>query len=42
MDYIWDAPFADVFICNGELDWHDYYYISPRPYSEDSLVYQLF
>ncbi len=41
MDYIWDAPVADVFICNGELDWHDYYYISPRPYSEDSLVYQL-
>ena len=41
MEYIWDAPFADRFVCNGELHWHDYYYISPRPPVEDSLIYRL-
>lgn len=39
MEYFKDAPFADVFICDGDLDFHDYYYISPRPAEEDSIYY---
>lgn len=39
MDYIKDAPFADVFICDGDLDFHDYYYISPKAVEEESLYY---
>ena len=30
MEYIYDAPFADKFVCNGELEWHDFYYINPH------------
>lgn len=39
MEYSKDAPFADVFICNGEFDFHDYYYISPKPVEEDNFYY---
>ena len=28
MEYIYDAPYSDVFRCDGEVDFHDYYYIS--------------
>lgn len=41
VEYIKDAPFADVFICNGELDFHDYYYISPIQEEEDSIYYRV-
>ena len=30
MDYSYDAPFADAFLCDGDLHFHDYY-ISPLP-----------
>ncbi|MDD3338627.1 MAG: AraC family transcriptional regulator [Lachnospiraceae bacterium] len=41
MNYPNDAPYADVFLCNGEADIHDYYYISPRPIQEKSFYYQV-
>ena len=41
MNYSYDAPFADVFLCDGELQFHDYYYVSPQPPQEDSLYYQV-
>ena len=41
MDYIYDAPFADRFVCNGELEWHDFYYINPEGTDESAYVYQL-
>ena len=41
MEYIYDAPFADKFVCNGELEWHDFYYINPHGTDENACVYQL-
>lgn len=41
MDYIYDAPYADRFLCNGELNWHDFYYITPDAADEHSCIYQL-
>ena len=41
MEYIYDAPYAAGFICNGELNWHDYYYISPEEIREDNCFYQI-
>lgn len=41
MKYIKDAPFADVFICDGDVDFHDYYYISPVPMDADSIYYRV-
>lgn len=41
MDYIYDAPFADKFLCDGELEWHDFYYINPSGTDEKAYVYQL-
>lgn len=41
MKYSKDAPFADVFICDGDVDFHDYYYISPAPFTEDSVYYRV-
>lgn len=39
MKYIDDALFSDVFVCGGEMDFHDYYYLSPRPVDENQLYY---
>ena len=39
MEYIKDAPFANIFVCNGDIDFHDYYYISPFKEIEDSIYY---
>lgn len=39
MKYTYDDPFADNFICNGDVDFHDYYYISPGGQALDSLFY---
>lgn len=39
MEYIYDAPYSDVFRCDGEVDFHDYYYISPFQFNEDSYLY---
>lgn len=41
MEYIYDAPYADKFICDGELNWHDFYYICPRRTDEKECTYQL-
>lgn len=41
MNYSYDAPFADVFLCDGDLQFHDYYYVSPSAPQEDSLYYQI-
>lgn len=41
MEYEKDAPYADVFLCDGELDFHDYYYISPTPMNQESLYYRV-
>lgn len=41
MEYKNDAPFADVFLCDGEMDFHDYYYISSVPVKEDCLYYRV-
>lgn len=41
MDYIYDAPYADKFECNGDLNWHDYYYINPNCVEEKHYLYQL-
>lgn len=41
LEYIYDAPYADKFICDGELNWHDFYYICPRRTDEKACVYQL-
>jgi AraC-like DNA-binding protein len=41
MDYLFDAPFADTFLCDGELQFHDYYYIAPEPAQSGSLFYQI-
>lgn len=41
MDYIYDAPYSDIFLCNGELNWHDFYYINPKNVDEHALLYQL-
>lgn len=39
MEYTKDAPFSDVFLCDGDLNFHDYYYISPNPVEQNSLYY---
>lgn len=39
MKYTYDEPFADSFICNGDVNFHDYYYISSSRQSLDSLFY---
>lgn len=39
MDYSYDAPFADAFLCDGDLHFHDYYYISPCTLPLDSIYY---
>jgi AraC-like DNA-binding protein len=39
MEYIYDAPFSDVFVCDGDVDFHDYYYISPYQTDESSYLY---
>lgn len=41
MKYIYDAPYADTFLCDGELNWHDFYYINPNHTDEHALLYQL-
>lgn len=41
VEYIYDAPYADKFICDGELNWHDFYYICPRRTDEKECIYQL-
>lgn len=39
MEYIHDAPYSDVFRCDGDVDFHDYYYISPFQINEESYLY---
>lgn len=34
-----DALFSDVFLCDGETNFHDYYYVSPYPVKEEQLYY---
>lgn len=41
MEYAFDAPFSDVFRCDGDVDFHDYYYISPFETDESSLLYRV-
>lgn len=41
MKYSKDAPFADVFICDGDVDFHDYYYISPVLMDTESIYYRV-
>ena len=41
MDYIYDAPFSNVFRCDGDIDFHDYYYISPILVDEQSFLYRV-
>lgn len=41
MKYIYDAPYADSFLCDGEINWHDYYYISPDDIREENCFYQV-
>ena len=41
MNYIYDSPFCDVFRCDGELDFHDYYYVSPYLTDESSYLYHV-
>lgn len=41
MDYIYDAQYSDVFLCDGDVDFHDYYYISPYQTDEESYLYSV-
>lgn len=41
MQYTKDAPFADVFLCDGDLNFHDYYYISSAAVDEESIYYRV-
>lgn len=41
MKYSKDAPFADVFLCDGDVDFHDYYYISPAAFQPESVYYRV-
>lgn len=41
MEYIYDAPFSDVFRCDGDIDFHDYYYVSPFQTDEHSYLYRV-
>ena len=41
MEYLNDAQFADVFLCDGEQDFHDYHYVSPFQTDESSLLYRV-
>jgi len=41
MEHIYDAPFCSEFRCDGDIHFHDYYYISPQPVDEHSLLYHI-
>lgn len=41
MEYIHEAPFSDVFRCDGDTNFHDYYYISPYLADLDSYLYRV-
>lgn len=41
MEYIYDAPFSDVFRCDGDIDFHDYYYVSLFQTDEQSYLYRV-
>ena len=41
MEYIYDAPFSDVFRCDGELEFHDYHFVSPFETVEPSYLYRV-
>ena len=41
MEYIYDAPFSDVFRCDGELEFHDYHFVSPFETIEPSYLYRV-
>lgn len=41
MEHIYDAPFCSVFRCDGDVHFHDYYYISPQTMDEHALMYQV-
>lgn len=34
-----DALFSDVFLCDEEINFHDYYYVSAQPVDEEQLYY---
>ena len=42
MEYIYDAPFSDVFRCDGELEFHDYHFVSPFETIEPSYLYRVY
>ena len=41
MEYIYESPFSDVFRCDGENNFHDYYYVSPFVADLDSYLYHV-
>lgn len=41
MEHIYDTPFCNMFRCDGDINFHDYYYVAPAPVDEQALVYQV-
>ena len=41
MEMIRDASYSDVFLCDGDGDFHDYHYVSPFQPDENSLLYRV-
>ncbi len=41
IEHIYDAPYSDVFLCGGDLDFHDYYYVSPFQTDLHSYLYRV-
>lgn len=41
MEYIYDAPFSDVFRCDGDLEFHDYHYVSPFQTDITTYLYRV-
>ena len=41
MERSFDAQFSDVFVCDGDPDFHDYHYVSPFLTDESSCLYRL-
>lgn len=41
MERFHDELFSDVFVCDGELDFHDYYYDSPFLTDENTCLYRI-
>lgn len=41
MEYAYESPFSDVFRCDGETNFHDYYYVSPFLPDLNSYLYRV-